>query len=541
MNLLSRTVLLILLATFGLKASAQSPAPDRIFHGGVVLTMAENGMKAEALALHSDSILAVGSNNEILALGGPETALIDLFGAALLPGFVDAHSHLFSEAENQGMTFLQAQGVAFRFGVTTLANLYTTRQLADALIEFDDTGRLRLRTSLYLSRTDYCGEDLGEWYLDLPPSRDRDGPLRIGGIKIFTDGGTCGQPATSFESRGSFGDLWRSQSDFNGLIQSVDARGYQMAIHAVGDRAVHQALNGLEWLLDGRTNMLRHRLEHNSFVAQDDLERYGQLGIPFVITGSYATCAETRFGALSNLYGDNVRWFEDWRSVLDANPDLGGWHSDYPFLVLDPIRHLFSYVTRIELDPDRVFCEPPDWLVEHTVSVEEGLQLMTRGAAYAMDWDEHVGSLEPGKLADLVVLSQDPTAVDARDIIDTRILSTWVGGSLAYCQKGSEALCGLPVTSQADQLEKPGPLIRGHRPSPIFATGEIDLEITTPGHVIAAVFDITGRRVSTLVDTFLPSGDRRLVWDARSLAPGLYFLRVSAQDRIEVRKIVIAR
>ncbi|MFV2090566.1 MAG: amidohydrolase family protein, partial [Pseudomonadales bacterium] len=305
--------------------------------------MAPDDAVEEAVAVHADSIVAVGSSGDILQLAGASTRTIDLEGRTIIPGFVDAHSHLFDQASNRGMTFSQAQWVGLHFGVTAMADLYSTRELIDDLRSFDELGQLRMRTSVYMVRTDFCGEDLGAWYLDFPPTRTRDEMLRIGGIKIFSDGGVCGNPATSFKYRDGFGDLWMSQEKLNSISSQAHDAGYQLAIHAQGDRAIEQAQNAIEFVLDGGENTLRHRIEHNSFIRDDLLARYDKTGAVADISGLYPTCAEVKNGALSNRFGaENVLWMKDWRSLLDASPNLAAaWYSDYPYLVLDPIKHLY--------------------------------------------------------------------------------------------------------------------------------------------------------------------------------------------------------
>ena len=84
--------------------------------------------------------------------------------------------------------------------------------------------------------------------------------------------------------------------------------------------------------------------------------------------------------------------------------------------------------------PDGVtICEPPDWLAETTITVQEGIQMMTTGAAFSIFREEEVGSLESGKFADLIVVSSHPLSVDPNDIKDIKVLLTMVGGKVEYC------------------------------------------------------------------------------------------------------------
>ena len=99
-------------------------------------------------------------------------------------------------------------------------------------------------------------------------------------------------------------------------------------------------------------------------------------------------------------------------------------------------------VTRTEVDTDgTTLCQPPGWLSATSLTVEEALPLMTREAAYAIFREEEIGTLEPGKLADLIILSNNPLAVDPDAIKDIALSMTMVGGEVVYCAPGQDTLC----------------------------------------------------------------------------------------------------
>jgi predicted amidohydrolase YtcJ len=175
-----------------------APQQQVIFHNGTVLTMDEDGSQAEAMAIRGEKITSVGSENEVLALAAPGATVIDLQGATLMPGFVDAHTHLFNDAERYfDKSLAEVQQLALENGITTIGDLYVDGRFLKEIEAFAPA--LRIRTSLYLVMTDNCGEPQGDWYQEHPPTRNPGEMLRIGGVKIFTDGGTCGGPALSYE------------------------------------------------------------------------------------------------------------------------------------------------------------------------------------------------------------------------------------------------------------------------------------------------------------------------------------------------------
>jgi len=421
-----------------------------VFHNGAILTMEADQPQAQAIAIRGENILAVGTDEEVLALQGPDTQVVDLQGRALLPGFVDAHTHILARPDHYGTNLEGVQDLALMYGITTLANMSGVPDLLERIQTLEREGKLRVRSSVYMMYNTNCGDVIGEWYRDYAPTREPAEMLRIGGVKIFTDGGSCNAPAVSFEYPNGVGqgDLYFTQEELDQVVAELQARGYQAAIHALGDRAIEQVQNAIAAALDGQPNTLRHRIEHNAVLRPDMMGRYSEIGIVPLIFGAFPTCAKlgmpTKFRYAIPVEYQTWEW--PWRELLDANPGLPiAWHGDDPPLPpLDPLIDLYGFVTRREIAEDGSICEPPDWLAANAITVEEALRMMTMGSAYALFRDEEVGSLAPGKLADVIVLSEDPVTVDPDTIKDIEVLMTMVGGRVEYCAPGHEALCRAP-------------------------------------------------------------------------------------------------
>ena len=312
-------------------------APDYIFYDGTVITMDDEFSEAQALAVQGELILAIGSSEEILALQGPETDLVDLGGWTLMPGIVDAHTHIFNDAEAYlDMDLDEAREPALQSGITCLADMYVDQDFLGRMQSFEQEGKLRVRTSLYLIYDTNCGDIVGDWYTGYPPTRVPGEMLRIGGVKIFADGGSCGLPAFSFEypDSGGYGDLWLSQGELNQAVIYSDSAGYQVAIHAYGDRAIETAQNAIDTTLAGRPNTIRHRIDHNAVIRPDLLSRYGEIGIVPVLFGYFPTCGENDYGVWEYYVGEKrLSWVRNNRALLDANPGLTfAWHADYPWV-----------------------------------------------------------------------------------------------------------------------------------------------------------------------------------------------------------------
>jgi predicted amidohydrolase YtcJ len=419
-----------------------NPAQHLIFHNGVILTMDENAPQAEALVITGEKIEAVGRNEAMLALRQVDTIVIDLQGQTLMPGFVDPHTHLFNDAEQSlEMSLNEVQQLALANGITTVGDAFVNEAFLQEIQDFEAAGQLRIRTSLYLVATDNCGRLQGDWWQEHPPTREAGEMLRIGGVKLFTDGGTCERPALSYELTPGegLGDLFFTQEELDGLVAEAQTADHQVLIHAIGDRAIEQAQIAIAAALDGQPNSYRHRIDHNSVIRPELLTRYGEIGIVPVIFGPYPLCEP--FGPPPPA--EYQAWEWPWRALLDANPDLPiAWHGDDPFFGrIRPLDDLYSLVTRNEIGTDGQICEAPDWHKAHTITAEEALRLMTINAAYALFREEEVGSLEPGKYADLIVLSGNPLAADPETIPQMNIWLTMVGGRVEYCATGHDELC----------------------------------------------------------------------------------------------------
>ena len=448
----TRFLFWLLLIPTAVSCTVLSPAPiplptvslqqQIIFHNGEILTMDEANLQAEAVEITGEMITAVGSNEEILALERAGTQVIDLDGRTLMPGFVDAHTHLFNDAEQYfDMSLPDVQQIALENGITTIGDMFVNKSFLKEMQKFDADGQLRIRTSLYLVATDNCGKAMGEWWQEHAPTRSFGEMLRIGGVKVFTDGGTCERPALSYELRPGegLGDLFFEQEALNDLVADVQRHGHQVAIHAIGDRAIEQAQNAIESSLEGRSNTYRHRIEHNSVIRPDLLMRYGEIGIIPTLFGPYPLCEP--FGPPPPPEYQSWEW--PYRALLDANPGLPiAWHGDDPFFGrIRPLDDLYSLITRNEIGKDSQVCEAQPWQAQHIITVEEALPMMTVNAAYALFRDEEVGSLTAGRYADLIVLSDNPLTVDPEDILQMDVLLTIVGGQAEFCTPDFGDLC----------------------------------------------------------------------------------------------------
>jgi len=432
-------------------ATASGAGVRLAFLGGPILTMSPGQPRAEAIAIDGDRIVAVGSEAEIGQLIGSETRVVHLGGHALLPAFVDAHAHYFDHAISDTGDPAAYLDHALANGTATFGEAGVPEAQLPMIQQLVDAGRLKLRANLYLRVDDPCGESQGDWWKRFAPSSDREAQVRIAGIKVWTDGGACNRPARSYPyADGSTGDLYFEPETLLPTLKEADLLGHQIVLHALGDRAVDVAKRTLSELLAGTDNALRHRIDHNAVLPPELRGGYAESGGTAVIFGPYPTCTylglDPRFRFPPPP--DKIAFEWAWRGLIDANLGLHvAWHSDYPVFESAPGPTLYGFVTRKQVSADGSICEPTADMAAGAISVEEALQAMTIGAAYALRREDQIGSLEPGKLADLVIVSDDPTAIEPDALNDLRVLATIIGGQAAYCDSPFADLCAQPSPS----------------------------------------------------------------------------------------------
>jgi len=429
-----------------------SPTPSyTIFHNGHIITMDKGNPIAEAIAVSDGIIIAVGNNEELLSLAGVDDVVIDLNGKTLMPGFVDAHNHLM---EAHRKDFEREQDLILTNGVTTIGILYAEQLWIDELTNLNEQEGLKIRINLYLTYSDACGDILGDWYAQYAPTKDKSAMLRIAGIKVFADGGSCNTPAVGYDlAEGGQGDLYFTQDEMNQIIIDINNNGFQAAIHALGDRAADQVLNAIKNANSLNSTDMRNRIEHNTIITDEMLGRHDESGVVATIFGNYPTCffngENWAFAANTPEHYKRFEW--RWKDLIDANPNtVFAWHSDASTIsgpkdlgifTLNPFENLLGFVARRDVGLDGAYCEPQEWMLQNTISVEKALRLMTFNSAYALNMEDVIGSLESGKFADMIVLSADPLSVDIEEIDKIVVLMTMVQGEIEYCVPGSMDSC----------------------------------------------------------------------------------------------------
>jgi hypothetical protein len=261
------------------------------------------------------------------------------------------------------------------------------------------------------------------------------GPLiKFGSIKGFLDGTVDARTAAMFEPYvgGGTGIPFWEQDDLNKTVALYDKEGFQVLLHAIGDRAINMALNSFEYAAktNGKTGR-RHRVEHAEVPRLADLPRFKELGVIASTQPLFANPDATVLKNYAVLLGPERASHADAFKLYDDAGAVQAFGSDWGVFDFAPLKGIYCAVTRTT--PEGT--PKGGWYPENRITVEAALRHYTRDGAYA-NFDEGVrGTLTPGKLADLVVLSKNILTVSPTEIVKTKVLLTVMGGRDTYRDK----------------------------------------------------------------------------------------------------------
>jgi predicted amidohydrolase YtcJ len=396
---------------------------------------------AAAVAVQGDSIVAVGSVAEVMAAASPGAMVVELGGRVLLPGFNDAHCHRIGLRDTQRAEVAIQDALAG--GWTSISEMLVMKDNLDDLRSLDDEGHLRLRVNAYLAPYPPGipdDERFGIWFGDYEPRQTVSPRVRLGGVKLFADSYAGSAPlhmllTEAHADRSEYlGDGFWEPDAFRDLVRTLHDDGWQVATHTLGDAAHDFVLDAYEAALAGADNdRHRHRIEHAFVVRDDQVARMRDLAVIASIqlplmSADWAADWEAALGP------GRLGWAGRWRDLLEADvPMVGG--TDYPAVMghetagrSSAMRALWDGATRTGAEAGAA----PDWMTDQAVTVEQGLDLLTRAGAYATFEEDRKGTITVGKLADLVVLGDDPRAVPISELPAVNIVMTMIGGRVEY-------------------------------------------------------------------------------------------------------------
>ena len=316
------------------------------------------------------------------------------------------------------MNYLASNGVTSVHGVDAAG-------YADAITRIRDRGQQITR--IYYLKTISRWDELKD-HIEREGKGDR--WVSTGGVKGFVDGSLGSHTAAFTEPYTDLptdsGLFVNSREDLYRWISESDRAGLQVVIHAIGDRAINFLLDTYERVAaENGERDRRFRIEHSQHIAPGDIKRYAELKVIASMQPYHAI--------------DDGRWAEEYigpermkttyafRSLIDSGATVA-FGSDWFVAPATPLEGIYAAVTRRTLDGKN----PDGWVPEQKITVEEALKAYTLNAAYASFEEDIKGTLEPGKLADFVVLDRDLTAIDPVEIWDMKVRQTWVGGKKVF-------------------------------------------------------------------------------------------------------------
>jgi len=342
------------------------------------------------------------------------------------------------------------------FGLTTVTDMGIGEADYEAYGALRRAGRLPLRAALFVADDEAL---LARWF-ERGPEIDPAARITVRGVKMYADGALGSRGAALVEpysdDPGNLGLLVSTGAHLEAVARQAAAHGFQVAIHAIGDRGGLVALDAMERALGGPRPELRFRLEHAQVLRQRDIERLARLGIIASMQPTHATSdmpwAQDRLGAarLAGAYA--------WRKVLAAGGRLA-LGSDFPVESADPRLGIYAAITRQDLAGQ----PPGGWLPGERLSREEALRGFTLDAAWSLFLEPEVGSLEVGKRADLAVFAADPMTVPAAEIPRAPVDLTLVDGQVVYQRAAAPAASAAPAAGAAGPAGPAGPAREGAR------------------------------------------------------------------------------
>lgn len=325
--------------------------------------------------------------------------------------------------------YLLANDYLISLGLTGVHDAGISIRDAEVYMSMADDGELDLRIYAMLAGADENLDGLGKPLRHYGQDR-----LDIAAVKLYADGALGSRGAALIEPYSddveNRGLPFYTTDELTEFTRKANGMGFQVGIHAIGDMGNRMALDAFETVQGGAVSPLRNRVEHAQIIALDDIPRFAKLGVVASIQPTHATSdmnmAEDRIGP------ERIKGGYAWRRLLDSGAVLASG-SDFPVELANPWHGLYAAVTRQSRGGE------PDggWYADQALTRAEALHSFTLAAAYAAHQEDRLGSLEPGKWADFIIIDRNYFEVPADEIDDIQVLETWVGGEQAF--KAGEA------------------------------------------------------------------------------------------------------
>lgn len=313
---------------------------------------------------------------------------------------------------------LDAQDICTALGLTTVSDAGLDRHIIELIDSLQQTGDLQMRVYAMIENS----KDNLDYYL--PKGKIKTDRLNVQSVKVYADGalGSRGAAlkAPYSDKENHFGAMVIGLEDFEVLAKRIEAANFQMNTHAIGDSANSFVLKTYDKALHGKTNR-RWRVEHAQIITDNDFEFFKNKNIIPSVQPTHATSdmywAEDRLGA------ERIKGAYAYKTLLNASGKVA-LGTDFPVEQVSPFLTFYAAVSRQDVAgyPENGFN------MQDGLTREETLKGMTIWAAYANFEEDEKGSIEVGKFADFIILDQDLMTTDVKNIPNTKVEQTFIGG-----------------------------------------------------------------------------------------------------------------
>lgn len=332
-----------------------------------------------------------------------------------------------STREEQALALDAALSLLSSYGVTSVHDAGVGVETWELYKQFAEQGKLRTRIYGMISGAGAVFDQLSN---EGPINSLYDDRLALRSVKLYSDGALGSRGAALIEDYhddpGNKGLLFVGQEEMNAMAEKVVAKGYQANIHAIGDAANRQVIDALGYAqeLHSREDQ-RNRIEHAQIVALEDIGRFKELDLIASMQPTHATSdknmAEDRVGS------QRIKGAYAWQSFL-AQGTIVASGSDFPVESANPFLGIYASITRKDIQGNPL----NGWYPEEAMDRVQTLKSFTIDAAYAGFQEDVLGSLEPGKWADFIIVDQDIVTAPDSMLWQTKVLETWVAGKKVF-------------------------------------------------------------------------------------------------------------
>lgn len=324
--------------------------------------------------------------------------------------------------EEQKFALMTAMESLATYGLTAVHDAGVGSSTVAAYKQLLEEGPLPIRVNVMLAATDPLFSDrLAEGHF-----RDADDTLTINSVKIAADGALGSRGAAMIDDYsdmpGHKGLILLSEERLHYLMRAAMNSGFQVNTHAIGDAANKLVLDSYESLIEETgSGAMRHRVEHAQILRYEDILRFAELGVIPSMQATHATSDKNM--AVDRIGEVRIEGAYAWRKLMEAGALIANG-SDFPVESPNPFFGLHASITRQDKNND------PDggWYPEERMSPVEAFASFTLDAAYSGFQEDLLGSLEPGKKADFIVLDRDLFAIPSSEIWQAKAVETWVNG-----------------------------------------------------------------------------------------------------------------